>query len=118
RDEIDRSGLPDFGGNRPLLAVAGTATTLATLELGRSFEESLVNGMKLPLEKIWQWRDRLAALDVPARGKLKGMQGGRADVLVAGLTILAISAEVLGAASLTISTRGVRYGVARSWEMF
>ena len=88
------------------------------MERKKDFSEDLVNGFKLSLSRIWEWRDRLAGLSVSERQALPGMQPQRADVLVAGATILATAVETLGASEILVSTKGVRYGVARAWESF
>ncbi len=105
-------------GSGLVIAVAGTPTALVCLELEKDFNEELVHGYKLPLKKIWEWRDRLAKLSVAQRQALPGMQPQRADVLVAGATILASAVATLGADEVLVSTKGVRYGVARAWESF
>ncbi len=102
-----------------VVAVAGTPTSIAMLEIGRDeFIETKIHRFILPVDRIWSWRDRLAALSIEQRQKIPGMQPKRADVLVAGATILAVVTEALGADSLMVSTKGVRYGVARAWQNF
>lgn len=105
-------------GFREIVAVAGTPTTLAALELRRPFEENLVHGFKLSLERIDEWTSRLAGMTVSEREKLPGMQPKRADVIVAGSEILAQAIRALGGQEVTVSTRGVRYGVALAWQTF
>jgi exopolyphosphatase/guanosine-5'-triphosphate,3'-diphosphate pyrophosphatase len=106
--------LPDHA--RPALAVAGTPTSLAMLEQKSEFDEIKIHKTVMPVERIWQWRHQLAALTVEERQKLPGMQPKRADVLVAGATVLAMVADHLKAPSIMVSTKGVRYGVARAWR--
>ncbi|MGE0762892.1 MAG: Ppx/GppA family phosphatase [Bdellovibrionales bacterium] len=103
-------------GLKNVIAVAGTPTTLAMLEQETEFDEARIHKFEMTNKKIWQWRDRLACLSVEQRQKLPGMQPKRADVLVAGATILASVVEALGAKGVIVSTKGVRYGVARSWQ--
>ncbi len=100
------------------VAVAGTPTTLAALEQRIPFDEKKINGFVLSLGTIRQWIEKLAALPVEAREKLPGMQPKRSDVIVAGSQILAGAVEALGQSKITVSTRGVRYGVALSWQNF
>lgn len=101
-----------------VVAVAGTPTTLAALELKRDFDESLVHGFKLSLATIEAWITRLAAMSVAEREKLPGMQPKRADVIVTGALILAGAMRALDQTEVTVSTRGVRYGVALAWQEF
>lgn len=99
-----------------VIAVAGTPTTLVCLEEKRDFAENFVHGYELKVKDIWRWRDLMASMSIEQRQALPGMQASRADVLVAGATILATIAELLGAKHLKVSTKGVRYGVAQLWE--
>lgn len=111
---IHQESLPKAKGE--VVAVAGTPTTLATLQLKKDFDEKLVHGFELSLEEIWSWRQRLAELSVVERQALPGMQINRADVLVAGASILALACEAVEANRVTVSTKGVRYGVAKEWQ--
>lgn len=105
-------------GAGPVIAVAGTPTTLAALDAGREFDESFVNSYHLTAEKIDAWIKRLAAMSVAEREALPGMQPKRADVIVVGAILLRTALEALGKDQITVSTRGVRYGVALAWEQF
>jgi exopolyphosphatase/guanosine-5'-triphosphate,3'-diphosphate pyrophosphatase len=96
-----------------VIAVAGTPTTLAMLKLEREFVADLIEGSELSVAEILVWRDRLARMSVADRETLNGMPPGRADVLVAGLTILARASEALGCTNVSVSTQGVRHGLAR-----
>lgn len=101
-----------------VIAVAGTPTTLAALDQRAAFSEDLVNGYKLSLDTIQHWIRDLAAMTVEQREKLPGMQPKRADVIVTGASILAAGLRHLQKTEVTVSTRGVRYGVALAWQEF
>jgi exopolyphosphatase / guanosine-5'-triphosphate,3'-diphosphate pyrophosphatase len=107
--------LPSDGSNEAsteVIAVAGTPTTLAAVLQQRKFSEEAVNGFKISLATMEQWLFKLADLDLEDRMKLTGMDPKRADVIVAGTGILITALKYLGASELTVSTHGVRYGVA------
>lgn len=101
-----------------VIAVAGTPTTLAALDQETDFSEELVNGYKLTLKTIQDWIRELAGMTVEQREKLPGMQPKRADVIVTGASILAAGIQHLKKTEVTVSTRGVRYGVALAWQEF
>ncbi len=101
-----------------VIAVAGTPTTLAMLDQACDFSEEKVNGYKLRLERIERWIEKLAGMSVAERESLRGMEPKRADVIVAGSLILASALRALRREELTVSTRGVRYGVALAWQEF
>ena len=97
-----------------ILAVAGTPTTLATLEQGQAFETDRVHGFKLPVARLQYWTEKLAGMTIAERQKLAGMEPKRADVIVVGAMILGFVAERFDADELEVSIRGLRYGIARS----
>ncbi|MFQ5698269.1 MAG: Ppx/GppA family phosphatase [Myxococcota bacterium] len=96
-----------------VVAVAGTATTLAALDLElEPYEGSRVESHRLTAPRLREWIGRLAALDHAARCRLAGMDPGRADILLAGTTILERLLVALGARECRVSERGVRHGLA------
>jgi exopolyphosphatase/guanosine-5'-triphosphate,3'-diphosphate pyrophosphatase len=97
-----------------LVAVAGTATTLATWFLGLSeFDASKVDGVTLTRGDLHRMVEELKWRSVEERKALTGVEAGRADVLLAGAMILWRAHEVLGFTACRISTRGLRYGVLK-----
>jgi exopolyphosphatase/guanosine-5'-triphosphate,3'-diphosphate pyrophosphatase len=97
----------------PIVAVAGTATTLAALELRLDpYDPEAVEGYAVTALTLRRWIDRLAGLRLEARRRLPGLEPARADVIVAGLVILEGFLERMGVDHFSVSGRGVRYGVA------
>jgi exopolyphosphatase / guanosine-5'-triphosphate,3'-diphosphate pyrophosphatase len=109
--EAAKAGFPNTPGAK-LLAVAGTPTTLATLDQGHAFESERVHGYVMPVAATKDWVERLSKMSIEERRNLAGMEPKRADVIVAGAMILQESAEILGATAMEVSIRGLRYGVA------
>lgn len=103
---------------REVVAVAGTPTTLAAVDQRTDFREELVHGYKMSLAQIEGWIEKLCTMTVAERQALRGMQPKRADVIVTGSMILAEAIRALKQQNVTVSTRGVRYGVALEWETF
>jgi exopolyphosphatase/guanosine-5'-triphosphate,3'-diphosphate pyrophosphatase len=68
--------------------------------------------MELGSATLAAWIERLARLGVAERTRLAGLDPGRADVIVAGLVVLAGVLERLDARRFSVSGRGVRHGVA------
>ena len=106
------AGLAD--SRAKVIAVAGTPTTLATVEQGLAFESERVHGFLMSVERLKFWARQLAGMSVEERQGLAGMEPKRADVIVAGALTLLSAAETLGATTLQVSVRGLRYGVART----
>lgn len=94
-----------------VLAVAGTPTELARMEIG-VFDPSRIDGYEFTLSKIEDWIRRLAPLSAHEIHTQFRVSQGRADVLPMGLLILSESLKYFGQARLQVSTRGVRFGVA------
>lgn len=95
-----------------LVAVAGTVTTLAAVAQALPVYDALrVHGSEMTLGEIRSLVGRLAGLTVAERAALPGMEPKRADVIVAGGVILAEAMELAGFDRLTVSDRGVRWGL-------
>jgi exopolyphosphatase / guanosine-5'-triphosphate,3'-diphosphate pyrophosphatase len=96
---------------RVLIGVAGTVTTLATIDRGLEQEiPEEIDGHRLTTEAVERLLDELAALPLAARRKVRGLMPERAPTIVAGAAILA---EVLRATSLphlTVSERDILHG--------
>jgi exopolyphosphatase/guanosine-5'-triphosphate,3'-diphosphate pyrophosphatase len=95
-----------------LIAVAGTATTLAAwhLEL-RQFDPKRIDACVLTRGDVHRQVEELKWRTHEERGQLPGIERGREDVLLAGALVLWRSMELLGFPEVRISTRGLRFGV-------
>jgi exopolyphosphatase/guanosine-5'-triphosphate,3'-diphosphate pyrophosphatase len=112
REEIDRAlfTLPPPEG--ALCGLAGTVTTLGAMHLGlRTYDSARVDGMRLGVAALRELVERLGRSSVAERRQLAGLDPRRADVIYAGGQILLQVAERAGVAELTVSDRGVRWGV-------
>lgn len=93
-----------------LLAVAGTPTALVTAEIG-IFDPAKIDGYSLTLDKLQDWENKLKKASVQEKVRM-GIPEGRADVILVGVIILIETLKLYNKKQLTVSTRGVRYGVA------
>ncbi len=99
-------------GNMQMLAVAGTATTLASWRQRlRAFDAAEVEKVKLTNRDLLQMVKDLKSMTVAERRAQVGIEPKRADVLLAGAMIMWRTMEKLGFHTCNISTRGLRYGV-------
>ncbi len=95
--------------------VGGTVTALAALNLGlRRYDASRVEGHLLATGDIRRLTDSLTRLTTAERQALATVGPGRADILPAGCVLLVSLCEAAGLASLTASTQGLRYALARA----
>jgi exopolyphosphatase / guanosine-5'-triphosphate,3'-diphosphate pyrophosphatase len=96
-----------------LIGVAGTVTTLATIDLGLDREiPERIDGHLLARDTVEHQLDRLAALPLDERRQVRGLMPERAPTIVAGAAILAELMARLGARELTVSERDILHGAA------
>lgn len=87
-----------------VVAVAGTATTLAALHLGlERYEEQRIHGTRVALADLERIALQLGAMDVATRAALGPVQPGRAEVLHGGAIVLARTLRHLGVGELAVS---------------
>ncbi|MDX6632409.1 MAG: exopolyphosphatase / guanosine-5-triphosphate,3-diphosphate pyrophosphatase [Solirubrobacterales bacterium] len=110
----DEAGEP-VARPRDAIAVAGTPTSLAAIDLGLDpYDPERVHGHRLELPAVQRMLSQLASLPLAERLEVPGLQAGRAPTIVAGVVILA---EVMRAFELTeieVSEHDILYGCALS----
>jgi len=94
-------GLADV---RTVVAVAGTATTLAALALGlEDYVESRIHGTVVDAATLDALTERLAASTVAERAALGPVQPGRGEVLHGGAIVLSVALRLVGRPALVVS---------------
>ncbi len=95
-----------------VVAVGGTATTLAAIELGlRQYDPGKVHGYRLEFEAVVGLDEKLHALSLEERKRLPGLQPQRADIIPAGTRILRRVMQELHAGHVTVSEADILYGL-------
>jgi len=95
-----------------MVAVAGTATTLAAVEQGlKEFVPEKIHRFVLRQEALKKQLLLYRSKMLDERKKIPGLSPARADVILAGGAILYEAMKELQRASALISVHGVRYGV-------
>ena len=108
RDDLDQN----IKGEPVFIAVAGTAVTLAMIQLGVSvYDRNQLDGFELTKGDIHRLVEELKWRSVEERRSMVGMESKRADVILAGALIFWRVMEKLRFPAVRISTRGLRYGV-------
>ena len=110
RRHLSRIFLP----SRPTLmvSVGGTGTTLASVEQGlKEFVAGSIHRFVLSKEAIQRQLDSFLSKSVEDRKKIPGLPPNRADVILAGGTILSLAMERFNRPRVLISSHGVRYGL-------
>src|SRR5208283_3879971 len=76
-------------GNRSIVGMAGTVTTLAAMVLGLdAFDKKRIHGMVISLATLREWREQLLAMTVEERKGLPGMEPGREDLIPQGVLLM------------------------------
>jgi exopolyphosphatase/guanosine-5'-triphosphate,3'-diphosphate pyrophosphatase len=95
-----------------LVGTAGTATTLAALDLGlQQYDPGRVQGHVLARGAIERLLTRLGALTVAERGALPCLEPGRADLIVPGMAVVLATMDLLSAGHVIVSDWGLREGI-------
>jgi len=95
-----------------LHGLAGTVTTVGALVLGlETYDRNLVDKTVMYKSAVTRLRFRLAAMTYEERRAMPLIGPGRADVIVAGVTILLAAMDHCGAETLVVRDRGLRYAM-------
>jgi exopolyphosphatase/guanosine-5'-triphosphate,3'-diphosphate pyrophosphatase len=95
------------------IAVAGTPTSLAAIELELDpYDSHRVQGHRLTLGAAERIRDELAALPLAQRREVTGLHPDRAPTIVAGATILIEVMRLFGQDAVEVSERDLLEGAA------
>jgi exopolyphosphatase/guanosine-5'-triphosphate,3'-diphosphate pyrophosphatase len=107
-----RSLLPDLEA-RAAIGVAGTVTTLATLDLGDAeYDPARTHGHRIPLASVEEQLERLAGMTTEERLAVPGVEPGRAPVIVAGVVVLREVITAYELDEIEVSERDVLHGAA------
>ena len=97
-----------------LVGCGGTFTTLAELMMAAKKEVDIpVGGYKVSHAEVRHLLDRLLKMPLRSRRSMAGMTPDRADIILAGLSIIDALMKRFRVNTLMIHTRGVRDGLVR-----
>ena len=112
RQQLDGKGLAGRLDDATLVGTAGTATTLAAINLRMvDYDYRRVNNHVLSLEAIREIYARLLPLTPAERLTVPGLEKGREDLIIAGILITLKTMEIFGFERLTVSDFGLLEGV-------
>lgn len=95
------------------IAVAGTATNLAAIDLSlEPYDPQRVDGHRLRLDACERMLGQLGSLPVAERKRVTGMHPDRAPTIVAGAVILVEVMKAFGLDAMEASERDVLHGAA------
>ena len=103
---------PDFPPAGRLVGLGGTFTTLAAIRLRLAdYEGEKVHGFLLAGEEIDEIYHRILNLTPARRHRLPGLEPSRADIILPGTVIVQAIVEWLGLDRVTVSDRGLLFGL-------
>jgi exopolyphosphatase/guanosine-5'-triphosphate,3'-diphosphate pyrophosphatase len=95
------------------IAVAGTPTSLAAIELElEPYDPRRVHGHVLELRSIQRMLSRLAAAPLAQRTEIRGLHADRAPTIVAGVVTLVEVMRAFDLERITVSEHDILYGAA------
>ena len=104
----------DLAAARSLVAVAGTATTLAALHLGLvRYDAAAIHGTALGVDDVRGLVEELRALPAAAIARRGPVAPGREDVLLAGALVLERTLEHVGLERLIVSESDLLDGICQ-----
>lgn len=96
-----------------IVGVGGTITTLAAIDQQLAhYDPDRVHGYSLSALSVGRILKMLGDMEVGERRKVPGLQPERADIIVAGVTIVKIIMESLGLERMVVSECDILYGLA------
>lgn len=105
----------DLTERRDVVAVGGTAATLAALNLEQKiFDPRTIHGVRLTETWIADKITCLSRLGIAQRRNLMPYDPDRAEIIVAGALIISVLLDRLGATRLIVSNCGLRWGLITS----
>ncbi len=120
-DDTLKTGLPADSGKRSnfkLVGSGGTATSLAAISMGLSENDitpEIINGATINMDMIRSVCLSIRPLSFPERLKLKGIDEGRAEVILSGTIAVISIMEFFGSDSLTVSYSDILEGLIISY---
>ena len=110
--ELDRNGMTVDPVRCLLAGTAGTATTLAAIDLGMTdYDYRRVNGHRLARDTVAAILQRLLPLTTEERLAVPGMEKGREDLIIAGVLVTLATMDRFGFDGMKVSDFGLLEGV-------
>jgi exopolyphosphatase/guanosine-5'-triphosphate,3'-diphosphate pyrophosphatase len=111
--DVLAGSVPAEARPRAAIGVAGTITTIATLDLGLEEEDpDVVHGHRLSAETVAAWAERLEGMGIEEIRGLRGMHPGRAPVIAAGSVVVRETLAYFGLETLEVSEHDIMHGAA------
>ncbi len=102
-----------------MVGTSGTIETLATINAIEKLGAipNPLNGYQMSRQDVLEMVDRFASMDYERRFAIPGISDKRAEIILAGATILAQTMTMLDIDSITICERALREGIIVDWML-
>ncbi len=101
-----------FENVKTFVATAGTATTLASIDMSlNNYDPLKVHGHRLRLSRIKEIFECIANTGLSERRNIVGLESGREDIIIPGIAIIIFILQKIGLDSLIISEGGILEGM-------
>lgn len=99
------------------IGTAGTFTTIASVDLGLdAYSREKIHMHRISLEKLRAMSEHLLSLTLEERKKVRGLEPGRADLIIPGLQFTIKVMDFFGFEELTVSDYGLLEGLLLETE--
>jgi exopolyphosphatase/guanosine-5'-triphosphate,3'-diphosphate pyrophosphatase len=113
RERLEEVAVPPLAVDERLVGIGGTIRNLAKIEQRHAqYPLPLLHGYSVSVERLGALASDIASRKASRRPRISGLNPDRADSIAGGALAVHAAAAWLGAAELTISSRGLREGVA------
>lgn len=126
KDKISKGDLKEaeheldtvFGETRPPFAVqlaigiGGNVTSIASVfKKTARYNTKEIHGIEISYEEIERQIEEYSSKNLEERRQIRGLDPGRADIILAGACIIRHAMTFCGCRELVVSTRGLRHGI-------
>lgn len=101
-------------GDTILIGTAGTATTIASIDIGQeSYDREKVHMRRIELSAIEGMAKRLSSMTIGERRAVRGLDPGRVDLIIPGIYYIIGIMKHMGFNAMTVSDAGLLEGILR-----
>ena len=112
KGELEKEGFFDRFAAATLIGTAGTATTLAAIQMTMGdYDYRRVNNLTLARRDVERIYAQLLPLSAKERLGVVGLEPGREDLIIAGTLVVLQSMQIFGFQSLKVSDSGLLEGL-------
>ena len=112
REALAGEGLAERFSKATLIGTAGTATTLAAIHMGmEDYDYKRVNNHTMPLAAVEEIFQRLLPLTPAQRLRVKGVEPGREDLIIAGTLVVLTTMRLFRFDTFKVSDSGLLEGL-------